>query len=51
MFVLVFGFRPRKGEGGEGVPMLGVVLIIIVLIRRMMAMILMRNTLEMMIIN
>ena len=40
-----------KGEGGEGVPMLGVVLIIIVLIRRMMAMILMRNTLEMMIIN
>ena len=42
-----------NGEGGEGVPMLGVVLIIIVLIRRMMTMILMRNTLEitMMIIN
>ena len=42
-----------KGEGGEGVPMLGVVLIIIVLIMMMMTMILMRNTLEitMMIIN
>ena len=40
MFVLVCWFRPMKGEGGEGVPMLGVVLIIIVLIRRMMTMIL-----------
>ena len=51
MFVLVCGFRPVKGEGGEGVPMLEVVLIIIVLIMMMMTMILMRNTLEMMIIN